>query len=1244
MKIKPIIAAGLALLLLAAPLATASAAPVGEGVMGQAADEQLIPASLLGKAPGARITRGEFADLVSTLNVKLGVPTWGWLGGNPQDPVMLQEAATALVQTVDAAYPIADVGLYTETVFDDSAQLSGEARPAVNYLYHYGIIGTPGSYRISPQHSITVQEAIQMVRKIYTAGTAFDVVTEVPDEWEWHIKPVYDGLGPNTRFSGGLAAVSQNGRYGYIDRSGNAVVPFQYDRGYEFSEGLAKVELDGKVGYINKQGTVVIPLQYDDGGSYSEGRVWLKLDGKYGFADETGFLAVPIVYDYAYDFEEGLAPVKKDGLYGYIDPLGNTVLPFQYPWASSFSEGLARTGAKGEYNYIDKTGQVALALNMDYLFDFEDGRAIVFNRDQYGVIDKTGNFQIPLGKWGLIYGFHNGLSVAHGNSGYEGNHSFINTSGNAVIGSQPFYDAEGFSEGLGTVASHNKVTDKVTRSYITRTGELILPKRANIKEESRFDSNAFYLQGFSEGLAAAVTQDGKLGFIENPLLKRPVEGKAVLEGTVQAGPGAEMGLTYGLRMAKHVSAQQIVLTYDEELLELQGAPEMLSGNTMIAKTAEGNTGVIRYTLAVRGTNQLQDDVDVLKFRFRAKGAIPSGTYVASVSAMLADGKGDEWVTDTVWNAVPVEGITVTGAGGVSAITAKSGTLQLSAVVLPAHADNTAVTWAVYNEDGTATDKALISAGGLVTAKKDGTVRAVAAAADGSGVSGKLVIAISGQGGTVEPEPEPEEPVLVESITVTGAGGATAITTKDGTLQLSAAVLPAHADNTAVTWAVYNEDGTATDKALISAGGLVTAKQDGTVRAVAAAADGSGMSGSLVITISGQTVTNPGNGSSVGGNNNSPSNTVSHELGTVKLADSSATLTIPAAKLDELAKKPGDTVTIDLSGLARKTQIADISAASLAALSKAGKSLQVNAAAGSVILPAHALKLDGVTGIVSISISSNGQPAISQTGLAPLTEAVTVAMTHGTERLALQAPARIMLELNGDSGLDLRKAGIYARNANSGVWEYKGGTVSGKQLVIQTTAAADIVYAGFIYNKSFADVTNGHWAKDYVEVMAARHVVNGIAETGFAPSGTVTRAEFAAMAVRVLQLPAVVSPVTFADVAAGAWYADEIAAAVQAGILEGDGTGVRPDDTISRQEMAMIAVRVLKSYGISPTAAASDYADNTSIADWAREAVSAAQSLGIMNGQPGNTFAPLNPASRAEAAAVFYRLMDKSGQL
>lgn len=84
---------------------------------------------------------------------------------------------------------------------------------------------------------------------------------------------------------------------------------------------------------------------------------------------------------------------------------------------------------------------------------------------------------------------------------------------------------------------------------------------------------------------------------------------------------------------------------------------------------------------------------------------------------------------------------------------------------------------------------------------------------------------------------------VTSIAVTGFGGATTVV--DGaTLQMLAAILPLNATVSTVTWSVVPGTGTAT----ISAGGLLTATSVGTVTVIATADDASGVTGSLVITV------------------------------------------------------------------------------------------------------------------------------------------------------------------------------------------------------------------------------------------------------------------------------------------------------------------------------------------------------------------------------------------------------------
>ena len=239
-------------------------------------------------------------------------------------------------------------------------------------------------------------------------------------------------------------------------------------------------------------------------------------------------------------------------------------------------------------------------------------------------------------------------------------------------------------------------------------------------------------------------------------------------------------------------------------------------------------------------------------------AVSNGTVTARATANDGSGVVGSLVITISGQVIPVTGITVTGAGGSSVIGTDNGQLQLTATIAPSNATNQTVAWSIINGTGQAT----INSTGLVTAVSNGTVTARATANDDSGVVGSLVITISGQ------------VISVTGITVTGASGATTITTDNGTLQLSATVTPADATNKTVTWSIINGTGQAT----ISSTGLVTAVSNGTVTAIATANDDSGVVGSLVITISGQVI--PVTGITVTGA--SGATTITTDNGTLQL--------------------------------------------------------------------------------------------------------------------------------------------------------------------------------------------------------------------------------------------------------------------------------------------------------------------------------------------------------------------------
>ena len=179
----------------------------------------------------------------------------------------------------------------------------------------------------------------------------------------------------------------------------------------------------------------------------------------------------------------------------------------------------------------------------------------------------------------------------------------------------------------------------------------------------------------------------------------------------------------------------------------------------------------------------------------------------------------------------VTSIDVQGEEGSTTVTTNQGTLQMTAEVLPAEADDTTITWFVNDGTGEAT----ISQTGLLQAVSNGKVMVVATANDGSDFQDSLLVTISNQ------------IILVSSISLTGEGGSTTITQDNGSLQISASILPADATESTVTWTVTNGTG----KANISETGLLQAFDNGTVTVLATANDDSGISDSIQITLSNQ---------------------------------------------------------------------------------------------------------------------------------------------------------------------------------------------------------------------------------------------------------------------------------------------------------------------------------------------------------------------------------------------------------
>ena len=185
------------------------------------------------------------------------------------------------------------------------------------------------------------------------------------------------------------------------------------------------------------------------------------------------------------------------------------------------------------------------------------------------------------------------------------------------------------------------------------------------------------------------------------------------------------------------------------------------------------------------------------------------------------------------------------------------------------------------------------------------------------------------------------------------------------------------------------------------------------------------------------------------------------------------------------------------------------------------------------------------------------------------------------------------------------------------------------------------YSGETTNPSisnpFTDMVN-HWAAADVLAMNKAGIVSGVSDTLFDPDRNITRAEFAAIIARALKLND--KTADYKDVN-GEWFAPYVGACSEAGIISGFDGMFRPNDNITRQEMAVIIVNAY-SYleGKGANGGIDNFTDKAEIADWAKAAVDTASSVGLISGMGDGTFSPSANATRAQAASIVKRLLDK----
>ncbi|MBE6912194.1 MAG: hypothetical protein E7473_06695, partial [Ruminococcaceae bacterium] len=173
---------------------------------------------------------------------------------------------------------------------------------------------------------------------------------------------------------------------------------------------------------------------------------------------------------------------------------------------------------------------------------------------------------------------------------------------------------------------------------------------------------------------------------------------------------------------------------------------------------------------------------------------------------------------------------------------------------------------------------------------------------------------------------------------------------------------------------------------------------------------------------------------------------------------------------------------------------------------------------------------------------------------------------------------------------------------------------------------------------FTDLGAHAWAADAINALADKGIIKGTSENTFSPAANITRADFAILLVRAFELSSD-NTENFADVDASDYFAKELAIARNTGIVNGIGDNkYAPKNTISRQDMMVIVYRAMQKLGMELENGDVEYTDFSDVSDYAKEAVSALITAGLVNGKNGK-IAPTDYTTRAEVAVLIKRIID-----
>lgn len=265
----------------------------------------------------------------------------------------------------------------------------------------YGFIDHNGTYVIEPKY---------IDATYFSEGIAFvvnpDLYIEAIDTKGEILYQLGESIEQVSVFRGGWAKVQVAGvlnedTYRFINKSGETELSLSHVIVNDFSEGLCAVlvmddRLDSWLwGYIDTSGEMLIPARFDFADDFKDGQAVVKgMDGGYGVIDRAGNYIIEPIYDYIMPDEDEFIFVQEDR-FGRINREGNITLKPKYGAISVFKEDMAVAyPLEGELcGYIDRSGNYLIEPNFVMATPPKDDMMIVVTNDgSWRLMNKEGNY------------------------------------------------------------------------------------------------------------------------------------------------------------------------------------------------------------------------------------------------------------------------------------------------------------------------------------------------------------------------------------------------------------------------------------------------------------------------------------------------------------------------------------------------------------------------------------------------------------------------------------------------------------------------------------------------------------------------------------------------------------------------------------------------------------------------------------------------------------------------------------